>query len=124
VDGRAEPGHGGEKRVFHPELRPHFFSLDTPARKRGVQGSSESAIVALCGPAFTFWQSRRTGTLYIGVTSDLGRRASEHRTDIVDGFTKRYGVHSLVYVEFHATMADAILRKKYQEMARGLEDRC
>jgi putative endonuclease len=42
----------------------------------------------------------------------LGRRASEHRTDIVDGFTKRYGVHSLVYVEFHATMAEAILREK------------
>jgi putative endonuclease len=56
--------------------------------------------------------SRRNGTLYTGVTSDLSRRASEHRRDIIDGFSKRYGVHKLVYVEFHSTMAEAILREK------------
>jgi putative endonuclease len=42
----------------------------------------------------------------------LSRRASEHRRDIIDGFSKRYGVHNLVYVEFHSTMAEAILREK------------
>ncbi len=47
-----------------------------------------------------------------GVTSDLSRRAWEHRRDIIDGFTKRYGVHRLVYVEFHPTMDEAILREK------------
>jgi putative endonuclease len=56
--------------------------------------------------------SDRNGTLYIGVTSDVARRTWLHRSDTVDGFTKRYGVHRLVYVEFHDTMADAILREK------------
>jgi putative endonuclease len=63
-------------------------------------------------PCVYILASRRNGTLYIGVTSDLSRRAWEHRRDVVDGFSKRYGVHRLVYVEFHPTMADAILREK------------
>jgi putative endonuclease len=54
----------------------------------------------------------RNGTLYVGVTNHIERRAWEHRTEVVEGFTKRYGVHRLVYVEFHATMPDAILREK------------
>ena len=54
----------------------------------------------------------RNGTLYIGVTNDIVRRAWEHKSDAVDGFTKRYCVHDLVYVEFHDTMPDAILREK------------
>ena len=56
--------------------------------------------------------SKPNGTLYIGVTSDIARRAFEHRSDAVDGFTKRYGVHRLVYVEFHETVPDAIPREK------------
>ena len=56
--------------------------------------------------------SDRNGTLYVGVTSDIARRAWIHRSDAVAGFTKRYGVHRLVYVERHATMLDAILREK------------
>ena len=62
-------------------------------------------------PAVYILASRRYGTLYVGVTSNLSRRISEHEAD-VDGFTKRYGVHKLVYVEFHASIADAILREK------------
>jgi putative endonuclease len=54
--------------------------------------------------------SRRNGTLYVGVTSDLNRRVWERKTDVAQGFTKRYGVHTLVYAEFHATMEEAILR--------------
>ena len=54
----------------------------------------------------------RNGTLYVGVTNYIERRAWEHRSDVVEGFTKRYAVHRLVYVEFHATMPDAILREK------------
>jgi putative endonuclease len=46
------------------------------------------------------------------VTSDLSRRVGNHKGDEVDGFTKRYGVHLLVYVEFHDTMPEAILREK------------
>jgi putative endonuclease len=56
--------------------------------------------------------SRRNGTLYVGVTSDLRRRIWEHRTEIVEGFTRRYGVHTLVYAEFDATIEEAILREK------------
>jgi putative endonuclease len=56
--------------------------------------------------------SKRNGTLYVGVTSDLARRVWQHRSDAAAGFTQKYGVHTLVYAEFHATMPDAILREK------------
>ena len=63
-------------------------------------------------PSVYILASKPHGTLYVGVTSDLAKRVWEHRTDTTDGFTRRYGVHTLVYVESHATMADAILREK------------
>jgi putative endonuclease len=63
-------------------------------------------------PCVYLLASRRNGTLYVGVTSDLSRRISEHRADTIEGFTKRYRVHGLVYAEFHATMEEAILREK------------
>ncbi len=63
-------------------------------------------------PCVYILASKRHGTLYVGVTSDLTGRVWEHKTDVIDGFTKRYQVHRLVYAEFHATMADAILREK------------
>jgi putative endonuclease len=63
-------------------------------------------------PCVYILASRRNGTLYVGVTSDLARRAWEHRSDAVEGFTRRYGVHRLVFAEFHDTMGGAILREK------------
>jgi putative endonuclease len=61
--------------------------------------------------------SAPNGTLYIGMTNDLGRRAYEHREGLIEGFTKRYGIKTLVYFETFATAADAIQRetrlKKY-----------
>ena len=56
--------------------------------------------------------SRKYGTLYVGVTSDLPGRVFQHRTDMVAGFTKRYGVHRLVYYEPHDDMVAAIHREK------------
>ena len=56
--------------------------------------------------------SKRNGTLYVGVTNDLARRVWEHKSDAAAGFTKKYGVHLLVYAEFHETMPDAIRREK------------
>ncbi len=43
--------------------------------------------------------SKRNGTLYIGVTDDLIKRVCHHKNDLIDGFTKKYGVHTLVYYE-------------------------
>ena len=48
----------------------------------------------------------------VGVTSDLARRVWQHRADAGGGFVQRYCVHRLVFVEFHETVADAILREK------------
>ncbi|MBL8773111.1 MAG: GIY-YIG nuclease family protein [Phenylobacterium sp.] len=56
--------------------------------------------------------SRWMGTLYIGVTSDLLRRVSQHREGMFDGFTKRYGVKRLVWVEWHDSIESAIHREK------------
>ena len=56
--------------------------------------------------------SRRNGTLYVGVTSDLINRLYQHRESQSDGFTKDYGVHRLVWFEQHATMEHAIIREK------------
>jgi putative endonuclease len=57
--------------------------------------------------------SRRNGTLYVGVTSDLAGRIWEHKQDFVAGFTRRYGVHRLVYVEQYEDIRDAIAREKH-----------
>lgn len=56
--------------------------------------------------------SKRNGTLYIGVTNDLIRRVYEHRHGIVDGFTKKYGVHRLVHYEEAGDIDVAIWREK------------
>ena len=56
--------------------------------------------------------NKPSGTIYVGVTNDLARRAWEHRTGAVPGFTKRYGLKRLVYAEPHETMPSAIIREK------------
>ena len=56
--------------------------------------------------------SKRNGTLYIGVTSDLAQRVWQHKNDVAEGFTKSYRVHTLVWYEAHETMESAITREK------------
>jgi putative endonuclease len=56
--------------------------------------------------------SKRNGTVYIGVTSDLIKRVWEHKNNLVEGFTKEYGVHQLVHFEMLEDMASAIQREK------------
>lgn len=63
-------------------------------------------------PAVYILASKRNGTLYIGVTSNLITRIWEHKNDLADGFTKKYKVHQLVYFEQHQDMVNAITREK------------
>ena len=63
-------------------------------------------------PAIYILTSARNGTLYIGVTSGIEDRISIHKQDLLPGFTAKYGVHLLVYFEFHETMDAAIKREK------------
>ena len=56
--------------------------------------------------------NRPNGTLYVGVTSDLGRRVWEHREGVAEGFSKRYGLKRLVYAERHEDIRTAIQREK------------
>jgi len=74
----------------------------------GEPGSKHS----LKQPAVYILASKRNGTLYIGVTSDLIQRIWQHKHDVVEGFTKEYGVHTLVYYELHCEMTHAIAREK------------
>ncbi len=63
-------------------------------------------------PCVYLMASRRNGTLYCGVTSDLVKRVWEHKNGLVPGFTKRYNVHTLVWYELHEAMESAIAREK------------
>ena len=59
--------------------------------------------------------SKRNGNLYIGVTNNLLKRVWVHKNDLVDGFTKKYHVHKLVYFEVYSDIYDAITREKRME---------
>ena len=63
-------------------------------------------------PCVYMLASQRNGTLYIGVTSNLIKRVWEHKQDFVEGFTKKHGVHDLVWYEQHEDMLAAITREK------------
>ena len=63
-------------------------------------------------PCVYMLASKRGGTLYVGVTSNLVQRVWQHKSDFIEGFTKRYGIHTLVWYEPHETMESAITREK------------
>lgn len=63
-------------------------------------------------PCVYILASQRNGTLYVGVTSNLPGRVWQHRSDVLESFTKRYRVHDLVWFEMHETMESAITREK------------
>ena len=63
-------------------------------------------------PAVYIIASQKNGTLYIGVTGNLVQRIWQHKNDLVEGFTKRYGIHMLVYYELHSDINSAITREK------------
>ena len=63
-------------------------------------------------PGVYILASKPHDTLYVGVTSNLVQRIWQHKNDLVEGFTKRYGVHRLVWYEIHDSMENAIQREK------------
>ncbi len=63
-------------------------------------------------PAVYIMASKRNGTIYVGVTSDLLQRSYQHREALIPGFTTRYGCKLLVWYEVHETIAAAIAREK------------
>jgi len=69
-------------------------------------------------PCVYILASKRNGTLYIGVTSNLIQRVWQHKNNQVAGFTQKYNVHTLVYYELHEVMESAILREKQMKKWR------
>ncbi len=69
-------------------------------------------------PVVYILANKRNGTLYIGVTSNLPQRIYEHRNDLVEGFTKKYQVHRLVFYEQHEEMNSAI-RSRWLSNSQG-----
>ena len=63
-------------------------------------------------PCVYMLASKRNGTLYTGVTSNLLKRVWEHKNNLIESFTSKYGVHTLVWYELHDTMESAIRREK------------
>ena len=63
-------------------------------------------------PCVYILASKKYGTLYTGVTSDVIQRVWQHKNHCVDGFTKKYNVTELVYFEMHGSMIEAIVREK------------
>ena len=73
-------------------------------------------------PAVYIMASGRNGTLYVGVTSNLVQRVSQHRIADSAGFASRYGCTVLVFYEVHVDMAGAIAREKQIKAARAREN--
>jgi putative endonuclease len=63
-------------------------------------------------PSVYILTNKKNFTLYIGVTSNLVQRIWQHKNDLADGFSKRYGTHTLAYFEMHEKMHSAIAREK------------
>ena len=63
-------------------------------------------------PCVYILASKKDGTLYIGVTSNLPQRVWQHKNNVADGFTQKYAVHQLIWYEAHQSMESAILREK------------
>ena len=71
-------------------------------------------------PCVYILTNKPDGTLYIGVTSNLSARIFQHKNDLIDGFSKKYNLHLLVYYEVHENMYSAITREKC--LKNGIEN--
>jgi putative endonuclease len=91
------------KIALHPSLRELHFPHQSP--------TPINPAIAMTYYVYLL-ASRKYGTLYIGVTNDLIRRVYEHRSKVVDGFTRRYDVDKLVWFEVYDDILSAIAREK------------
>jgi putative endonuclease len=120
-DGRHKAGHDGlrvcvvEDQSWHPS---HTAGVTRqPCRRTAVMAGLVPAIhesnTEPMRQGFVYIMTNRpNGTLYLGVTNDIARRAYEHREGLVAGFTKRYGLKRLVWYEVHESIVVAIQREK------------
>ena len=91
-----------------PDLRPGV----NPGIHVFIANTSASCQIHMMSGWVYIMTNRPNGTLYVGVTSDLARRAWEHREGVADGFTKRYGLKRLVLAEHYDDVRAAIQREK------------
>ena len=94
-------------RRLHIDVGARGFSEWTCAARVRLGGDPARSL-----EMFVYILASKTRRLYVGVTNDLVRRAWEHRTGAVPGFTRRYGIHRLVYFETVVGPAEAIAREK------------
>jgi putative endonuclease len=90
---------------------PHRLSRAFPASSTD-RSKSAGEFAAPRAPCVHLMASARNGALYAGVTSNLSQRVHHHREGLLDGFTRRYHCHRLVFYEFHERMDEAIAREK------------
>jgi putative endonuclease len=93
------------------KMLPNHCAVTWRVRHSRESGNPGRAAVEK-SPCVYILASRRNGTLYIGLTSDLVKRIWQHKNEEVEGFTKSYRVHDLVWYELHETMDGAIKREK------------
>ncbi len=84
-------------------------SLSFPRRRESIV---ERIIIMIKQYYVYILANKKNGTIYIGVTNNLKRRVGEHKEDIIEGFTKKYRIHNLVYFESYNDIKDALTREK------------
>jgi putative endonuclease len=122
MDGRVKPGHDdgeGQDTQRSPALTLYahlavlhvMAGLDPAIHPSAKERRRFHATEKMSGGWVYIMANKPYGTLYVGVTSDIARRAWEHRDGVAEGFTKRYGLKLLVHVEFHDDIRTAIQRE-------------
>jgi putative endonuclease len=97
---------------FNAPIQASGFDLLHPSWPGLSRPSTPCFNLRVKGGWVYFITNRRDGVLYVGVTSNLPRRAHEHREGLIDGFTKHHGLKRLVYVEHFSDIRYAIQREK------------
>jgi putative endonuclease len=94
-------------RPCHPEWSEAESNLSVERARSGISGEGDEAMY------FTYILTNKSNSvMYIGVTNDLRRRIYEYKNEQVEGFTKKYRVHKLIYFEEYSNINDAIKREK------------